>query len=63
MASASMDGMVKLHDGIGERFTLAGHNGAVRALVIAADQSFIVSAGDDRTIRIWRAGAVKKGAK
>ena len=60
LVSASWDGTVKLYDRTFERFTLAGHQGAVRAVVIAADQSFIASAGNDGTIRIWRAYQDKK---
>ena len=45
----------KLHDPSFERFTLIGHLGPVRALAVAADQSFLASAGNDGTIRIWRA--------
>lgn len=60
IVSASWDGTVKLYDRAFERFTLTGHQGAVRAVVIAADQSFIASAGNDGTIRIWRAYLDKK---
>ncbi|MBM2620920.1 hypothetical protein JIG36_36015 [Actinoplanes sp. LDG1-06] len=35
------------------RRTLTGHDDAVRALAIAPDGSWLASAGDDRTIRIW----------
>jgi WD40 repeat protein len=67
IASAGWEGAVKLHDMFGERFTLSGHQDAVRALVMAADQSFIASASNDRTIRIWRTlperAAAKKGMK
>ncbi len=55
IVSASWDGAIKLYDRASERFTLTGHRGAVRAVAIAADQSFVVSAGNDGTIRIWRA--------
>ena len=55
IASASLDGTIKLYDLDFERFTLIGHQGPVRALAIAADQSFLASAGNDGTIRIWRA--------
>lgn len=55
IVSASWDGTIKLFDFAVERFTLTGHQGPVRAVVIAADQSFIASAGNDGTIRIWRA--------
>lgn len=57
LASAGWDGAVKLYDGTSERFTLLGHTGPVRALAVAPDQSFIASAGNDGTIRLWRAGA------
>jgi WD40 repeat protein len=51
--SAGWDGMIKLFDGA-ERFTLSGHEGPVRAVVVGADQAFIASAGHDGTIRFWR---------
>jgi WD40 repeat protein len=61
--SSSWDGTIKLYDMISERFTLVGHQGPVRAIAIASDQSFLASAGNDGTIRIWRTllerGAVK----
>ena len=38
--------------------TLLGHQGPVRALALASDQSFLVSAGNDGTLRIWRAPEV-----
>jgi WD40 repeat protein len=55
IVSASWDGSIKLYDTSSERFTFIGHQGAVRAIVMAADQSFLASAGNDGTIRIWRA--------
>ena len=55
VASASFDGTIKLYEMDQERFTLVGHQGPVRAIAMAADQSFLVSAGNDGTIRIWRA--------
>jgi WD40 repeat protein len=54
-ASGGWDGAIKLYDDAQERFTLLGHQGAVRAIVMADDQSFLASAGNDGTIRIWRA--------
>jgi WD40 repeat protein len=38
-----------------ERFTLEGHTGPVRAVAYTADHKTIASAGDDGTIRLWRA--------
>ena len=34
---------------------LAGHSGAVTSCAISPDNSFVVSAGDDHTLRIWEA--------
>lgn len=55
IATASWDGAIKLYDLQSERFTLLGHQGPVRGLVSASDHSFIASAGNDGTVRIWRA--------
>ncbi len=63
VASASWDGTIKLYDLYTERFTLTGHQGPVRALAVAADQSFVASAGNDGTVRIWRAAADRGMAK
>jgi WD40 repeat protein len=63
IASAGWDGAIKLHDMAGERFTLLGHQGAVRAIAMAADQSFLVSAGNDGTLRFWRAYQERRPAK
>ena len=57
IASSSWDGTIKLYDLDHERFTFIGHQGPVRAIVLAGDQSFLASAGNDGTIRIWRAAA------
>ncbi|GEM_PF-1844745 len=61
-ASGSWDRSVKLWDlrdaGVGEeRFTLAGHTGPVRALAATANRQLLASAGNDGTIRLWRAAA------
>jgi len=55
MATAGADGSIKLYDIANERFTLLGHQGPVRALALARDHSFLVSAGNDGTVRFWRA--------
>jgi WD40 repeat protein len=56
VATGSWDGTIKLFDWDGnERFTFQGHTGPVRALVMARDLSFLASASNDGTIRIWRA--------
>ena len=52
-ASAGWDGAIKLYDMKGERLTLLGHQGAVRAIATPGDQSFLVSAGNDGTLRFW----------
>lgn len=61
--SASWDGTIKLFDLDHERFTLEGHTGPVRAIVMAADQSFLASAGNDGTIRFWRADVASEPVK
>jgi WD40 repeat protein len=63
VVSSSWDGTIKLYEMDQERFTLIGHHGPVRALAMAADQSFLVSAGNDGTIRIWRAYPERKAGK
>ena len=69
IASCSSDGTIKIFDVIfheigdkvrflgNERYTFRGHQGPVRAITMASDQSFLVSAGNDGTIRIWRAAS------
>ena len=32
---------------------LSGHNGSVNRVAISADESIVVSGGDDGTVRIW----------
>jgi WD40 repeat protein len=53
--SAGWDGAIKLYDLDHDRFTLTGHDGPVRGVAMAADQSFLASCGNDGTIRFWRA--------
>jgi WD40 repeat protein len=53
LVSAGWDGAIRIYDLAGERLTLTGHVGAVRAIVVGDD--FLASAGNDGTIRIWRA--------
>ena len=38
------------------RATLTGHDGRVTAVAIAADGTWLATAGDDRTVRIWAVG-------
>jgi WD40 repeat protein len=52
--SAGWDGTIRIYDDVAERLSLTGHKGAVRALAVASDQSFVASAGNDGTIRFWR---------
>lgn len=60
-ASGASDRTVKLWDVRDallhgeERFTLAGHQGAVRALAATANGQLLVSGGSDGVIRLWRA--------
>ena len=55
LATASDDGTVRIWDPhTGQaRHTLTGHTGAVRALAVAPDGTWLASAGDDGTVRIW----------
>ncbi len=62
IVTCSWDGTIKIFDVFNEnfkllgneRYTFRGHRGPVRAIAMPADQSFLVSAGNDGTIRIWR---------
>ena len=54
LISVSHDKTIRIWDLAQERLTLTGHQGAVRAIAVADDQSFLASAGNDGTIRIWR---------
>lgn len=63
LVSAGWDGNIKICDLDQEYFTLTGHDGPVRAIVMAADQSLLVSAGNDGTIRFWRAAATERAAE
>jgi WD40 repeat protein len=58
--SSSLDRTIKLFDKYYERLTLTGHTGPVRAIALASDQSFLASAGNDGTIRIWRAAPAER---
>ena len=63
IVTSSWDKTIKLFDLFSERaaflgserYTFQGHTDAVRAVVLSADQSYIASASNDGTIRIWRA--------
>ncbi len=58
-ASGGDDGAIKIYDFVGEIFTLVGHRGSVRNIVVAPDHSFVASSGTDGTIRIWRAADIR----
>jgi len=61
LASASNDQTVRVWDPVtGQaRHTLAGHTGAVVALVVAPDGSWLASASNDQTVRIWSLGTAR----
>jgi WD40 repeat protein len=72
VATSSWDGTIKLFvlfdpvrmELLGqEMLTLQGHQGAVRAIAMAGDQSFLVSAGNDGSLRFWRAYQERRDAK
>jgi WD40 repeat protein len=59
-ATGGWDGSIKIWNTFMdnyERLTLTGHVGPVRALVFTNDRRLLISAGQDGTVRLWRAAA------
>lgn len=53
MATAGLDGSIKLWRGYGEEGTLRGHKGWVNAITFSPDGRRLASASFDETVKIW----------